>query len=112
MAEAIAAHLRSKERALQLRLFVKNGRDVRGGLRNGEQDESIKELKRTIEYIPVEQAKVRKTADPQPDLSDKSLKQLARFTDTLGLQKYQRLAHLIPRIVKVVSVRALHLIGL
>lgn len=39
------------------------------------------------------------------DLSDEALSRAARFTDGLPLQNYDRLLHLTPRLVNVVTVK-------
>lgn len=63
---------------------------------------------RVISTCRVYRKRVRE-AETIQDLSDEALSKAARFTDGFPLKNYDRLLHLCPRLVNVVTVRTFHL---
>ena len=51
-----------------------------------------------------EERKRKRDGQTEPDLSDARLSELAAYTDHLPLRDYERLLHIVPRLVNVVTV--------
>ena len=62
---------------------------------------AVGSIKRVVEAVSESRKKRRHLVDETPDCNDRTLCEMARYTDSLALKPYERFLQYVPRIVNV-----------